>query len=131
QALWAQARALATRAGRGRGEPEQPVAGKVHAGVFEPGLQVALHAAEVAFAFDQLLALLRAQLGEGMAERNPPAGGEGLDLLAQQLVARCRTQAAIEQRAVGLGDELGGVEFVLEAQALAGLTGTIAAVERE
>ena len=131
-----QALAAADRAGRGRHEVHHVLAVAVAARFVDGVAQVGEDAVEAGarrFALgrpvDQDVLLLGRQVFEGRLEVDLVAFGGKVDELEQVLRGGAGAEAAVEQRLRPVGDDLGGVEVVERAEAVALRAGAEGGVE--
>src|SRR5271157_4655874 len=138
QRLRAQALAAADGTWSGGHVAHHPFAIGIAARFFNTVAQIAQNAVESGargFAFgravDQKVLLARGQLLKGYFEVDLVAVGGQRYELEKVLRGRAGTEAAVQQRLRPVGDNLGGVEIVERAQAMALRTGAEGGVEAE
>ena len=136
--LGAQALAAADGAGRGRHEVHHVLAIAVAAGFVDGVAQVGEDAVEAGArgfalgrAVDQDVLLLGRQIFEGLLEVDLVAVGGQVDELEQVLRGGAGAEAAVEQGLGPVGDDLGGIEIVERAEAVALGAGAEGGVEAE
>ena len=138
QRLRAQALAAADRAGRGGHVGHHVLAIAVAASLFDRVAQESQNAVKAGArrfalgrAVDQQVLLARGQVFERSLEVDLVAVGGEMDELEQILRRGTGAEAAVEQRLRPVGDDLGGVEIVERAQAVALRAGAEGGVEAE
>ena len=138
EGLGAQPFAAAGRAGRGRHEVHHVLAVAVAAGFVDGVAQIVEDAVEAGaggFALgrsvDEDVLLLGRQIFKGLFEVDAVALGSEIDEPEQVLRCGAGSEAAVEQGLGPVGDDLGGVEIVERAEAVALRAGAEGGVEAE